>query len=165
MAVLDAFAEVHRSLPRTTLLVAGEFVSSDLARAAEPMLRSAGIVRLPHLAEREFWRASSAVDAGINLRYPAAGETSGIAIRLMGLGKPMMVTDSPECARFPEDACIRIPSGAAERESLRQHMLLLAGMPEVAAAIGERAAAYIRTHHTAERVAEVYWDVLRSACG
>jgi glycosyltransferase involved in cell wall biosynthesis len=162
MTVLEAFAEIHRSQPRTALLVAGEFVSSDLARAVEPMLSGAGIVRLPHLTESEFWLASGAVDAGINLRYPAAGETSGIAIRLMGLGKPVMMTDSPECARFPEDACVRIPSGLAERDSLEQYMTLLASMPQFAAAMGERAAAHIRTHHAVEKVAGLYWEVLRS---
>jgi hypothetical protein len=62
--------------------------------------------RLPYLPGADFWLAASAVDACINLRYPAAGETSGIAIRLMGIGKPVLVTDSPECSRFPEDAVV-----------------------------------------------------------
>ena len=161
MAVLEAFAEVHRAYPRSTLLVAGEFVSSDLARAVEPMLSGAGVVRRPHLDEREFWLAAGAVDACINLRYPAAGETSGIAIRTMGLGKPVILTESLECSRFPEDACMRIAPGAAERDSLRDHMMLVAQMPEVASAIGERAAAHIRAHHGVERVAARYWEVLR----
>src|ERR1019366_3558511 len=99
---------------------------------------------------------AGAVDACINLRYPAAGETSGIAIRLMGLGKPVMLTESPECSRFPEDACIRIASGAAERDSLRQHMTLLTSMPEVAAAIGQRAEAHIKAHHGVEQAGALY---------
>ena len=163
VTVMEAFAEVHRTNPRTALLVAGEFVSTDLERAVAPLLSAAGVVRRPHLEEREFWLAAGAVDACINLRYPAAGETSGIAIRLMGIGKPVMLTDSPECSRFPEDACLCISTGAAERESLCAHMLLLAGMPEVAAAIGERAAAYVRAHHGVEQVAAQYWRVLEEA--
>jgi glycosyltransferase involved in cell wall biosynthesis len=160
VAVLESFAQVHHDFPRTTLLVAGDFVSSDLERAVRPMLADAGVVRLPHLEEREFWLAAGAVDAGINLRYPTAGETSGIAIRLMGLGKPVMMTDALECSRFPEDACIRIAPGAAERESLRDHMMLVAGMPEIAGAVGERAGAHIRAHHGVEQVAARYWEVL-----
>jgi glycosyltransferase involved in cell wall biosynthesis len=160
VTILDAFAAVHRVHPRTALLVAGEFVSSDLARAVEPMLLAAAVVRRPHLDEREFWLAAGAVDACINLRYPAAGETSGIAIRLMGLGKPVMLTESSECSRFPEGACLRIAPGAAELDSLREHMTLLASMPEVAAAIGERAAAHIREYHAIDRVAAMYWEVL-----
>jgi glycosyltransferase involved in cell wall biosynthesis len=161
--VLEAFAEVHRACARTALLIAGEFVSTDLERAVAPMLSAAGVVRRPHLDEREFQLAAAAVDACVNLRYPAAGETSGIAIRMMGIGKPVMVTESLECSRMPEDACIRIARGAAERDSLQAHMTLVASTPDMAAAIGERAAAHIRAHHGVEGVASRYWELLREA--
>lgn len=161
-AVLQAFAEVHRAQPQTALLVAGDFVSSDLERAVRPMLAGAGIVRLPHLTEHEFWLAACAVDACLNLRYPAAGETSGIAIRLMGPGKPVLLTDSPESSRFPEDACIRVAPGVAELESLRDSMTMVAFMPQVGAEIGQRAAAHIEQHHSIERVGERYWELFTS---
>ncbi len=157
MAVLDAFSMLEG---KASLLVAGEFVSRDLERAAAPLLTAPGIVRLPHLPEREFWLAASAVDACVNLRYPAAGETSGIAVRLMGIGKPVMVTESEECSGFPEAACVRIPPGAAERESLRRHMLLLTSMPEAARAIGLTGAAHIRDRHRVSEISERYWRVL-----
>ncbi len=92
MSILRAFDAVHRALSHTALLVAGEFVSSDLERAAAPLLDRPVVRRLGHLPEREFWRAASACDAGISLRYPAAGETSGISVRLMGIARPVMVT-------------------------------------------------------------------------
>ena len=79
-------------MPRAGLLIAGQFVSTDLERAVAPLLDAPGIWRLPYLAESEFWLAARAVDACINLRYPAAGESSGIAVRMMGIGKPVMVT-------------------------------------------------------------------------
>jgi glycosyltransferase involved in cell wall biosynthesis len=161
VTVLEAFAEVHRGYPRTALLVAGQFVSTDLERAVEPLLEAPGVVRRRHLEEREFWLAAQSVDACVNLRYPAAGETSGIAVRMMGLGKPVLVTDSAECSRFPQDACLRIASGVAEHDSLRDHMTMLAGMPQVASAIGERAAAHIQAEHGAGQVAALYWEVLR----
>jgi hypothetical protein len=145
--------------------VAGEFVSRDLERAAAPLLAGPGIVRLPHLPEREFWLAATAVDACINLRYPAAGETSGIAVRLMGIGKPVMLTESEECSRVPEDACIRIAPGATERESLRRHMLLLTSMAEAARAIGQRGAGHIQAHHRVREVSERYWRLLCSIGG
>jgi hypothetical protein len=120
------------------------------------------VVRVPHLSESDFWLAASALDACINLRYPAAGETSGIAIRMMGIGKPVLVTDCEECARFPEDACIRIAPGVAERESLRRHMILLTSIQGVASAIGERGAGHIAANHRVTQAAKQYWDLL---CG
>jgi glycosyltransferase involved in cell wall biosynthesis len=164
VSVLDAFTRLHAECPRTALLIAGEFVSTDLARAVEPLLAAPGIRRLPHLSERDFWTAAQAVDACINLRYPAAGETSGIAIRLMGIGKPVMVTDGEECARFPEDACLRIAPGAAERDSLLQHLILLTSVNEVAGAIGRRGAAHIQAYHRVSSVSERYWRLLCDIC-
>jgi len=159
-AVMDAFATLHREDPKTALLIAGDFVSSDLQRAVESQLAMPGLLRKPHMTEGEFWLAASAIDVCINLRYPAAGETSGIAVRMMGLGKPVMVTESEEESRIPEDACIRVAAGVAEGESLLAYLRLLAGMRAVGPAVGERAAAYVREHHAVERVAEQYWELL-----
>ena len=104
--------------------------------------------------------AARAVDACINLRYPSAGETSGISIRLMGLGKPVLVTEGAENARLPEDACIRVPAGLAEPDSLYHYLILLSSFPMVAASLGERAAAAIASGHGIERVGEKYWNLL-----
>jgi glycosyltransferase involved in cell wall biosynthesis len=162
--VLEVFAGVHREVPATALLVAGQFVSTDLERSVEPLLAQPGVVRRPFLKEREFWLAASAVDACINLRYPAAGETSGIAIRLMGLGKPVLLTDGEECAGLPEDACVRIPPGACERESLRHHMVLLPLMMEAARAIGQRGARHVAANHRVDQVGQQYWELLCAFC-
>ena len=145
--VLQTFAELRSENPRLALLVAGGFASAELERAAASFLDSPGVVRLPYLPESEFWLAASAVDACINLRDPAAGETSGIAIRLMGVGKPVLLTDSPSIARFPEDACVRIAPGAAERESLRQSVRLLLLANGAAVAIGQRGAKHVHERH------------------
>jgi glycosyltransferase involved in cell wall biosynthesis len=160
MQVLGVFARLHRELPQTALLVAGQFASRDLERAARPLLTAPGVLRRPYLEEREFWLAARAVDACINLRYPTAGETSGISIRLMGLGKPVLVTEGAETARFPEDACIRIPAGLAEPDSLYHHLILLPSFPTVAASLGERAAASIAAGHGIQQVGEEYWNLL-----
>ena len=165
VTVLETFAKVHREWPRTALLVAGQFVSTDLERAVEPLLKADGVVRRPYLKEREFWLAAQAIDACVNLRYPAAGETSGIAVRMMGLGKPVLLTESEECSRFPEDACVRIVSGVDEGDSLRNHMTMLAAMPHVARAIGERAAAHMQAHHGPGAVAARYWEELSAIAG
>ncbi len=163
-AVMQAFGEVHREIPGTALLVAGEFASTDLARAVAPLLKDPGVIRLPYLPEREFWLAAMAVDAAVNLRFPAAGESSGIAVRLMGLGKPVMVTDSPEYRRLPEDACIRIPAGQAEADSLKAHLILLSSMTEAARALGQRGAGHIRGHHRVEPIGNQYWELLSEYC-
>jgi len=164
MNVLEAFEHVHQQLPQTALLVAGSFVSSDLERAAAPLLDAPGVVRLPYLDECDFWTAAAAVDACINLRYPGAGESSGIAVRLMGIGKPLLVTEGPETSRIPEDACIRIAAGLGERDSLIEHMILLTSMKQVASAIGRRGADHIQAHHRVTLIGTQYWNLLCEMC-
>jgi len=159
-ALLRAF-EKARGAADMALLIAGDFVSTDLARSLEPMLGSAGILRIGYTAECDFWRYAAAVDACINLRYPTAGETSGIAIRLMGLAKPVIVTASVETSRFPQSACLRVDQGAAEEQMLAEYMVWLARFPEDARSIGQRAAEHIRESHAVEHVARLYWQALQ----
>lgn len=160
MNILRAFHEIHRLLPHTALLLAGEFVSKDLARAAEPLIGRPGILRLGHLSERDFWLAASAANACINLRYPAAGETSGISVRMMGLAKPVMVTDGEETSRYPETACLRIAPGVAEKASLSEHGSFAASLPQASREIGVRGACHVHAFHALENVAEKYWETL-----
>lgn len=164
LPALRAFERVRRAGVNAALLVAGGFVSPDLARAAEPLLSAPGIVRTGYLPEREFWIAAAAVDACINLRAPAAGETSGIGIRLMGIGKPVLVTAVEETARFPDAACIRVASGVAEERMLAEYMMFLAMERISTREIGRRAAAHIALHHAPAEVARRYWEVLCENC-
>jgi glycosyltransferase involved in cell wall biosynthesis len=164
VTVLETFNRLHRENASTALIVAGSFTSIELERAITPLLVAPGVVRLAYLDAHEFWLAASAVDAGISLRDPAAGETSGITIRLMGIGKPVLVTDAEENALFPEAACLRIGPGVTEYDSLYSHLVLLTSVPGVARAIGMRAADHVRVHHSLDRVARLYWDILCDSC-
>ncbi len=145
---------------KVTLLLAGEFASSDLERAMAPLLDQPGIIRVGHTPEHDFWLYASMVDCCVNLRYPAAGETSGIAIRLMGIGKPVIVTNGEEVSRFPESACLRVDSGSAETEMLSEFMVLLQNEPNFAAEVGRRAAAHIARNHSLPLVCQRYHDVV-----
>lgn len=160
LALLRAFQRARASAD-IMLLVAGDLVSSDLARSVEPMLRDdPGILRVPYMDERQFWICASAVDACINLRYPMAGETSGIAIRLMGLGKTVLLSDGEETSRFPPATCVHVDPGQAEEEMLVEYLVWLARRPDDARNIGQRAAQHIRERHAPQRVAGLYWRAL-----
>jgi len=99
-AVLRAFEQVRKSID-AVLLVSGEFVSSDLGEPLHrcSILQGCGACRL-----RRKNRISGCAPSPPMLhqsRYPAAGETSGIAVRFMGIGKPVMLSDGRETTRFP----------------------------------------------------------------
>jgi glycosyltransferase involved in cell wall biosynthesis len=148
------------------LLLAGSFVSSTYERAILAESRHLPVVRLGFLPDAAFWAAASAVDACVNLRYPSAGETSGIAIRLMGLGKTVILTEGPEISDSPEDACIRVDAGAAELPMLTEYMhWLVTSSHRPALAIGHKAASHIRAHHSGEQAARMYWRAILACAG
>ena len=158
--VLRVFDKVRKQGLEATLLIAGEFVSTDLERSVAPWMGRPGIVRVGRTPDREFWQMAAASDACINLRYPSVGETSGITVGLMGLGKPVIVTESDEVSRFPRDACLQVAHGAAEHAELEHYMMLLCRSPLLAGEIGRRAAAYVAARHCIYTVAESYWEIL-----
>jgi glycosyltransferase involved in cell wall biosynthesis len=153
MALLAAFAQLRLVLEDVSLLVAGDFVSEDLERAAAPLLATPGVIRLPYCSERDFWINAHSVDACINLRYPSAGETSGITVRLMGIGKPVIVSTGEETSGIPETACLRVDPGSAEKEILLASMLLLSGGGELPRRMGRSAKTHVHAHHAADHVA------------
>jgi glycosyltransferase involved in cell wall biosynthesis len=159
-AVLRAFDWVRRQGVEATLLIAGQFVSPHLERSLGPSLNRPDILRISDTSDAEFWQLAALADTCINLRHPSAGETSGIGVRLMGLAKPVILTESGEVSRFPDGTCLRVAPGVAEQAELGHYMLLLARSPDLAGEIGRRAAAYIQEHHAVENVAAAYWKIL-----
>jgi glycosyltransferase involved in cell wall biosynthesis len=160
--VLQATLDLLRECAPVRLVVAGDFVSPGLGEGLTPLLRRAGAVRLGYLSEDLFWKAAVAIDGCINLRYPGAGETSGIAIRMMGAGKPVILSDVPDNARFPEPACVRIDAGASERAMLREVMRWFALYPRDALAIGARGAQHISANHNVELAVTGYLEVFEA---
>jgi glycosyltransferase involved in cell wall biosynthesis len=151
---------VERTGGEVELVIAGAFVSSDLQRALAPRLES--LTYIGYLSEEDFWRCAHSVDVCINLRYPTAHETSGIGVRLMGLGKCVIFTESEEIARLPEAACLRVEHGPAEEKQLQEYLIWLARNREAVREIGQRAAAHIAREHNVKQVARAYWDVLKA---
>jgi glycosyltransferase involved in cell wall biosynthesis len=162
LSVLRSFAHMRSGLHDVALLIAGECVSSDLERAMQPWLTEPGVIRRGYVDVAQFWRHVYATDACINLRYPLAGETSGIAIRFMGCGRPVVMTRSSESSRLPDTACLKVETGLLEEPMLMEYMIWLSRFRNDATEIGLRGEAHIREHHNIDAVARRYWDTLVS---
>ena len=155
---------VLRAVPRLRcpwrLLVAGEFVSAEYEGSLADLLGQPGVLRLPYAPEDELQRLCAAVDVCVNLRWPSARETSGIAMRLMALGKPVIVTEAEEWAGVPEGAALRIDAGEPEEDELVELLELLAREPEMRRAAGAAARRHIEERHSLDVVVKQYRRVL-----
>jgi glycosyltransferase involved in cell wall biosynthesis len=161
--VLRAFRQATGAGADAKLLIAGRFASEPYERALAPDLAHPRILRTGYLAGPDFWRHAAACDAFLNLRYPTAGETSGIAISMMGIGKPVIFTAGEEISRFPENACLCVPIGPGEEKTLAEYIVWLAANPQARRQIGLRAAEHIAREHDADCAARSYWEAMRRA--
>ncbi len=164
IAILKVFQRLRRMRNDVGLLIAGQFHSYDLRKAAAPYLDTPGVRTIGFMDAETFGLAAEAVDCCVNLRYPSAGETSAIAVRLMGLGKPVLATDGLENGSLPDHTYIAVNSGASEEAHLFEIMAFLAQWPEDGRAIGRRAADFIFRYHSISKATELYWVTLCDNC-
>ena len=164
--ILRAMEKLWRVGLDAKLIVQGEFASSDLERSlAASIANHPHILRAGYLPEREFLHWAAAADVCVNLRYPTAGETSGIAITMMGIGKAVIFSAGEETSRIPENACLRVEHGAAEEDMLAGYLTWLAANPGAAQQIGRHAAEHIRREHAIDKIARQYWDCVAPPSG
>lgn len=164
LAVLRVFERLRAARKDVWLLMAGEAGSSDLRRAMEPLLAGEGILREEYLEEGAFQMRAAACDVGVNLRYPAAGESSGLTARWMQLGRPVLVSETVENAGLPLAGCPRVAVGMGEEEGLAALMLWLADSAVRRRECGRAAREWAEGEMRLEVVAERYWRVLEE-CG
>jgi glycosyltransferase involved in cell wall biosynthesis len=158
---LRAFARLRREIaPGAVYYLVGEVSPYyDLAGLLTPEI-SDGVVLVGRTELPEFLEHMAAADVAINLRYPSAGETSGTLIRLLGMGKAVIVSNTGAFAEIPDDCCAKIDLDATEEELLFAVLQALATDPDLRRRMGENARRHIATHHTLEGSARAYADLI-----
>ncbi|QQR73167.1 MAG: glycosyltransferase [Holophagales bacterium] len=141
-------------LERVHLLVAGElspYVFYD--REA----REAGVAERVHvtgfLSYEELEAGIAACDLALNLRYPTAGETSASLLRVLALGRPVIVSDYAQFAELPAEIAVRLAPGEGESDRLAAALRELLGAPGALAAMREAARRYVASEHDPARAA------------
>jgi glycosyltransferase involved in cell wall biosynthesis len=158
--LLRAFARLRRRLPRAELLLVGEVSPHyDFAAMATPELMQ-GVTVTGRLDLDRFLLYMAAADVAVNLRYPTAGETSGTVVRLLGMGKPVIVNRVGGFAEIPEGCCAQLDLDDGEEDLLVAFLQRLAGDAELRRTMGESARRYAETHHGLEASARGYAELL-----
>ncbi len=155
LAALDALRE--KGVP-AKLLVAGAFASDDYARMILPRLEAhPAVILRGGSSEAEFRLLLSAADVCVNLKYPGAGESSGIAVRAMALGVPLVVSESTGGDGCPPGAAVPIRTGPAEAASLAESLLWLARDASARNAIACAAREDCLARRDPDRICEELW--------
>jgi glycosyltransferase involved in cell wall biosynthesis len=126
--ILRAFKRIHERYPDACLFLMGP-VSPSTPEVVHQFQRDPRAARANgiylHLAYASYdlmLMAMQAVDVGINLRYPTAGETSGTLSMLLGEGKPTIVSNVGSFTEYPDACCPKVPVDGNEEEVLFARM-------------------------------------------
>jgi len=151
-----ALAEVH-------LMIAGEVPEIyDIEAEA----RRAGVAERVHFLgflDFEDWQAGiAACDLCLNLRYPTAGETSASLLRILALGKPVVVSDFAQFVELPAAIAVRIPLGEGEAAALAKSLAELLAAAGKLAAMARAARRFVASQHSTEAAAMALVEHCRS---
>jgi len=159
--LLRAFARLRRKVPRAVLLLAGEVSPHfDFGAVALPALMH-GVTVTGRLELDRFLLHMAAADTAVNLRWPTSGETSGTLIRLLGMGKAVIVNRVGAFAEIPEGCCAQVDRDEGEEDLLVAFLERLAADAELRQAMGDNARRWVAAHNTLEGSARGYAELLR----
>jgi glycosyltransferase involved in cell wall biosynthesis len=166
--LLEAFALFRRRVPEALLLLVG---SPSTGLELDPVYDRLGlragqdVLRVEYVDEARLWSLLAACQVCINLRYPTMGETSGIVVRALSLGRPLVVTDVGWFAELPDEAAVKVPVGEGEVPAIADALELLVRDPDRRARMRDAARALAQGEHRLDRVAEAYVAALEEAAG
>ena len=104
----------------------------------------------------EFRTYMGACDFCINLRYPTQGESSASLHRMLGMGKPAIVTDVGTFSDYPDDVVLKVRYDEHEVDDIYRAVSLLAGNKKELQKRGRAALEYARTYCDLEKNAKRY---------
>jgi glycosyltransferase involved in cell wall biosynthesis len=158
--LLQAFARVRRRFPEAVLVLAGAAATDvDVEGLGD------GVHRLDHLEERELWQLLADCDVCVSLRGPTMGETSGMVVRALSLGKPLVVSDVGWFSELPDEVAAKVPPGSDEVDVLAAALERLAGDEALRRTMGDAAREHARREHDLEHVADEYVAALEEIAG
>jgi glycosyltransferase involved in cell wall biosynthesis len=158
-----ARAAVH--VPRMRLLLVGPVPDPGaLSRKLEGLGVAGRTVVTGRVEFAELAAHMEAAHVAVHLRYPTARETSAALLRLLGQGRPVILSDLEHLADIPGDAVMRADP-TDEEGAVTRALLALAARPEARARLAERARAFVRTEHAPARCRADYDMALALAVG
>ncbi|MEM8534465.1 MAG: glycosyltransferase family 4 protein [Chloroflexota bacterium] len=118
-----------------------------------------------YVDRQDFEDYVAAADICLNLRHPTAGETSASLLRLLGAGRPTLVTASGSFVELPADVAAQVDPDVSEGDLIIAYCQLLLDRPDIAAALGTNARTYVAREHTLEGAALGYMRFLANHYG
>jgi glycosyltransferase involved in cell wall biosynthesis len=161
-SALWAFRAFRREYPHSRFVLVG---SPSPNYDVKSMISALGLTNSVYLtgyaSMEQLQDYTAAADCCVNLRYPTAGETSASLLRIMGAGRPVIVSRTGAFEELPDDSVIKVDVDDAEEELLLEYLRWLAQNPARGVALGANARRYVEQ---AARLDDAAYDYYRFIC-
>jgi glycosyltransferase involved in cell wall biosynthesis len=161
--IVRAFSRFHALYPRSRLILVGEpdgEIASYLKQAGQRYGLQNCMQVAGYVSAALFDQYLQASDICINLRYPSAGETSATLCQALGAGLPVLASNLPQFAEFPDSCVWKVDIGLYEEDQIVAYLLELAHHPNLRRQMAQNAYEYA-TRITWSKVAAQYADFLK----
>src|SRR5205085_7434126 len=113
------------------------------------------------LSDQEFFNHLGAADVTVNLRYPSRGEESGSLTRILGCGRPTIVSNFAQYADIPKECVIHVnfSNEVADLDAALERLWSDAALRE---SLSQNARTHFRTRNDVDRVASSYYEASRA---
>ena len=158
---LRALQRLVQVVPGAKMILVGEAHPELPLESLIDSLRLLPCVRvLGYTSLEDFNGYLSACDVVLNLRHPTVGENSGTLMRAMGMGKPVLVSDTGSFSELPDDVCLKVPIDATEEDFLYEYLSLLTSRPTMARQMGEKAREWVARECSWPLAARRYFEFM-----
>lgn len=154
--ILSALVRLYRDGYEFKFYIVGEVPREIEAKISKSGLPDDMVILTGHVKLTLFLQYMKASDICVNLRYPVHGETSGSLHRLLGMGKPVLVSNVGSFREYPDNAVIKIDVNEKEEDQIYQALKLLLDNPQKRFDIGNAGYIFAKEHLDTEKVVKEY---------
>ncbi|MCG2795338.1 MAG: glycosyltransferase family 4 protein, partial [Actinomycetia bacterium] len=155
--LLKALASLNGHGQKIKLLLVGKMLPGCQAlHLIEDLGLDENVLVTGFVDTRTFREYLNVPDAFVALRHPSAGETSASVMKMMGVGRPVVVSDHYAFSEMPDDCCLKITTGAEEEDELTEALLRLIKDPAERMSLGEAARKHVLVNHDIQNTARKY---------
>jgi glycosyltransferase involved in cell wall biosynthesis len=133
---------------------------SHLQQLAARLGLSDRLVILGEVTDDEFAGVILLSDVVLHMHYPTSGQTSSTVLRAFSAGKPVLVSDTDAFRDLPDEVAWKVPTGQGEVPVLAEYLVGLSSQRQLLLDMGARARVYVEQHHTWDRVALRFLDIV-----
>jgi glycosyltransferase involved in cell wall biosynthesis len=154
--ILTALVRLHSDGYEFKFYTVGEAPGEIEAKIRQSELPDDVVVLTGHVKLEQFVRYMKASDICVNLRYPVHGESSASLHRLLGMGKPVLVSNVGSFQEYPDDAVVKIDVNDKEEDQIYEALKLLLDDPQKRLDIGNASYTYAKENLDIEKAAKAY---------